>query len=155
MAAPLKYKTMDELEAAIESYKTYCAGHILKDGDGKILTDKYGAPIIMDHHPPTVTGLAYHLGFKSRQALLNYQGRAGFHDAITRAKMWVELMTEERLYDRDGQKGAQFSLHHNFRWKDDDKEDGKGEPGGGVVLLSPVLPEQEPPEPEIKGAQGQ
>lgn len=150
MAAPLKYKTVEALQEAIESYKAYCAGKTLQDADGNPMTDKHGVPIIVDAHPPTVTGLAYHLGFKSRQALINYQGRAAFNDAITRAKMWVELMTEERLYDRDGQKGAQFSLYHNFRWKDDGK-DGEGEAQSGVVLLPPVQEDPEPPHEDDTG----
>lgn len=139
MGAPLKYKTVAELESAIEDYKRYCAGKVLKGGDGEVVLDKYGAPITLDVHPPTVTGLAYHLGFKSRQALLNYQGRPAYNDAITRAKMWVELMTEERLYDRDGQRGAQFSLQHNFRWRED--KDETDEQAGGVVLLAPIAEE--------------
>lgn len=139
MGAALKYKTVVELEEAIEGYKAYCAGQVLKDKDGTVMTDKYGEPIITGNHPPTVTGLAYYLGFKSRQALLNYQGRAAYNDAITRAKMWVELMTEERLYDRDGQRGAQFSLQHNFRWREDKGEEDSS--AGGVVLLAPIAKE--------------
>lgn len=73
-----------------------------------------GLPVQVNVHPATVTGLAYALGFKSRQALLNYQGRPAFHDAITRAKMRIEAYTEERLFDRDGVNGAKFSLTNNF-----------------------------------------
>lgn len=148
MAAALKYKTAEELEKAVEAYKIYCAGHVLEDEDGNPVLDRDGVAVVIDAHPPTVTGLAYFLGFKSRQALLNYQGRAQFRDVITRAKMWVEVQTEERLYDRAGQKGAQFSLYHNFRWKDEEK--GEDTERGGVVLLAPVVqsPEKETGEGE-------
>ena len=36
-------------------------------------------------------------------------------DTITRAKARVEAYAEERLFDRDGSNGAQFSLRNNFR----------------------------------------
>lgn len=40
-------------------------------------------------------------------------------NTITRAKSMVEAYTEERLFDRDGSNGAQFSLRNNFRgWND-------------------------------------
>jgi hypothetical protein len=66
------------------------------------------------------------LGFTSRQALLNYQGRKLFHDAVTRAKTRCEEYVESRLYDRDGARGAEFSLGYNFRWaKDNAGSDGQ------------------------------
>lgn len=116
MGRPLKYKTVAELESAIEKYFKDCEGEILKDKDGNPMLDKFGQPIVYKDHPPTVTGLALALGFTNRQALLTYQGRAAFSDTITRAKARCEEYAESRLYDRDGARGAQFSLEHNFRW---------------------------------------
>ena len=73
----------------------------------------------MGAHPPTVTGLAYALGFSSRPSLLNYQGRKQFVDAVRRAKLYIESYTEERLFDRDGVNGAKFSLANNFKgWRE-------------------------------------
>lgn len=110
---PLKYKTVAELEAAIDAYFEQCKGHPL-EVNGEPIYDKYGQPVIVDVHPPTVTGLALHLGFASRQALLNYQGRKQFNDTIMRGKARVEAYAEERLFDRDGANGAKFSLVNNF-----------------------------------------
>lgn len=56
------------------------------------------------------------------QALLNYQGKKEFVDTITRAKSLVEQYTEERLFDRDGTSGAQFSLRNNFSGWNQDKQ---------------------------------
>lgn len=117
MARPPKYKTVDALQAAIDAYFEDCQGSPLVDDSGHAVTDKYGEPVIVGAHPPTVTGLALALGFASRQALLNYQGKKSFHDTITRAKSRCEEYAESRLYDRDGARGAQFSLEHNFRWR--------------------------------------
>ena len=43
-------------------------------------------------------------------------------DTITRAKTMIEAYTEERLFDRDGTSGAQFSLRNNFSgWNEETK----------------------------------
>ena len=60
--------------------------------------------------------------FASRQSLLDYQGKKEFLDTILRAKTRCEQYAEERLYDRDGTHGAQFSLRANFGWNDKPKE---------------------------------
>lgn len=116
MARPLKYKTVAELQKAIDQYFEDCEGNPLLDDEGEPYVDKHGNPLIVGRKPPTVTGLALALGFNSRQALMNYQVKKQFHDTITRAKSRCEEYAEERLYDRDGSKGAQFSLTHNFGW---------------------------------------
>lgn len=130
MARPLKYKTVDELQAAIDQYFEDCKGKPLLDDDGNAVTDKYGNPIIVDAKPPTVTGLALALGFSTRQSLINYQGKKQFLDTITRAKARCEEYAESRLYDRDGANGAQFSLKYNFRW--DTQKDAEAE---GVKII--------------------
>ena len=99
---PPKYRSREEIEALIEQYFKDCKGRILKDRDGTPILDKAGRPVILDRHPPTVTGLALALGFTNRLSLLSYQGKAEFQTAITRAKSRVEQYAEERLFDRDG-----------------------------------------------------
>lgn len=120
----LKYKTVEELQAKIDEYFNACKGEVLTDADGNALTDKYGRPIMVNAVPPTITGLALALGFRSRQALLNYQHRAEFEDAVTVAKLRVEAYVESRLFDRDGVRGAEFNLKNNFSgWRDNPGED--------------------------------
>ena len=126
---PPKYKSKEEIEEKIDAYFKECEGEILKDDAGKPILNKYGDPIYINQHPPTVTGLALALGFTSRLDLLRYQGKKEFCNTITRAKSMIEAYTEERLFDRDGSNGAQFSLRNNFegwnerqRTKLDDEE---------------------------------
>lgn len=114
---PPKYSSADEMQAAIDAYFTECEGEPLKDADGNPVLYK-GHPVIVGAKPPTVTGLALALGFASRQAMLNYQGRERFNDTITRAKSRCEAYAESRLYDKSGTTGAQFSLRCNFGWSD-------------------------------------
>lgn len=122
---PLRYKSAAEMSAAIEEYFKDCEGHVLTDSSGKTIYDKNGEPVIVGTHPPTVTGLALALGFKTRQSLLNYQARSDkFNDIITVAKSRCEEYAERRLYDRDGVNGAKFSLTNNFKgWREKPLED--------------------------------
>lgn len=111
---PPKYESKEQIEELIEQYFEACEGKILKDSEGDPVFNKFGQPVIVNQRPPTVTGLALALGFSSRQALLNYQGKKEFNDTITRAKSRIEQYAEERLFDRDGSNGAKFSLSNNF-----------------------------------------
>ena len=112
---PPKYKSKEEIEEKIEEYFKECEGEILKDDEGKPIFNKFGSPVVINQRPPTVTGLALALGFSTRLSLLNYQGKKEFMNTITRAKARVDAYAEERLFDRDGSSGAQFSLRNNFK----------------------------------------
>jgi len=77
--------------------------------------------------PYTHSGLAYFLGFESRQSLYDYGKKKKFSYIITRAKLRLEEYAETRLFDHNGNKGAEFTLRCNYGWKeekDDDKNDG-------------------------------
>lgn len=119
---PPKYKSKKEIQNKIDKYFEDCEGTVLKDDDGNPVLNKYGGVVVVGSKPPTITGLALALGFASRQALLNYEGRDEFNDTITRAKARVEQYAEERLFDREGANGAQFSLRNNFRGWNGEKE---------------------------------
>lgn len=113
------YETKEEIQEKIDEYFKSCEGEPLII-EGEVFIDKKtGEPIMINKKPYTVTGLALALGFNSRQALLNYQGRYEFNDTITRAKSRIEQYTEERLFDKDGVNGAKFSLSNNFEgWRE-------------------------------------
>ena len=116
---PPMYKTKEEIQEKIDAYFKDCKGEIVTDADGNPMIDKYGNVVRIGVRPLTITGLALALGFNSRQALLNYQGKAEFNYTITRAKAKVEQYAEERLYDKDGANGAKFSLSNNFEgWRE-------------------------------------
>lgn len=129
------------MQIVIDRYFEDCKGEPIIGDDGVPILDKFGQPFIIHQRPPTVTGtgLALALGFTSRQALLNYQAKKEFVDTVTRAKSRIEAYAEERLFDRDGQRGAEFSLKYNFRWVDEKKDDSK-ESVCGVAELPAVLP---------------
>lgn len=135
---PRKYRSVKAMEEAIDAYFRSCEGEPYVV-DGIAVTDKNGRPIIIREKPPTVTGLALALGFTGRQALLDYQARPEFADAVTRAKSMCEEYAESRLYDKDGANGAKFSLGCNFGWRDTSKEPARAEEGSSGVVLIPEV----------------
>lgn len=138
---PPIYKTANEIEGKIDAYFKECEGEILKDDNGKTVLNKFGNPVVINRKPPTVTGLALALGFTSRLDLLRYQGKEEFRNTITRAKSMVEQYAEERLFDRDGSNGAQFSLRNNFKGWDADKK--KDDSGDGKITIVNNIPRPE------------
>lgn len=104
------------MQEDIDAYFADCEGRPFTDENGSVVLNKNGSPVIVGAHPPTVTGLALWLGFKTRQSLLNYQHRSDkFNDILTVAKSKCEEYAERRLFDRDGVNGAKFSLANNFK----------------------------------------
>lgn len=70
---PPKFQSPEQMQVLIDKYFEDCKGRILYNDDGSPVLDKYGNAVIIDAHPPTVTGLALALGFNTRLSLLNYQ----------------------------------------------------------------------------------
>jgi hypothetical protein len=72
---PLKYKTVEALEEAIDAY--------------------------FQENPinPSVVELALHLGFSSRQSMYDYQEREEFSYTIKKAVSIVESIHEKRLFE--------------------------------------------------------
>lgn len=112
-----KYDSVEEMQEIIDAFFEECKGHVLTDSDGSILYNRYGEPIVVDRHPPTVAGLALALGFNSKQTLQLYRTKPvnkKFWNLIDKAFLRIEMYAEERLYDRDGVNGAKFSLSNAF-----------------------------------------
>lgn len=97
-----RFTNADDLKREVLAYFEYCEQ-----------ADKY----------LTMTGLAIALGFKSRQALVNYEKEEGYefaYEVIQYAKMKIEEDTEQRLHDPKNYNigGAIFSLKNNWGWQD-------------------------------------
>jgi hypothetical protein len=121
---PLKFKDKDDLEKRINEYFESCKGHpIFNEKTGDIICNKKGEPIMIDKHPPTMSGLAYALG-TNRRTLLNYEGRKEYERIIDDARTRVEICVEENLLSPGVARGAMFNLQNNFKnWKAEEKQD--------------------------------
>ena len=82
---------------------------------------------------PTVTGLAIHLGFTTRQALINYEEKPEFVDTIKKAKLFIEQSYEKGLLKGKNPIGYIFALK-NFGWSDRQEIKHEGLPEGPMRL---------------------
>lgn len=139
---PRKWNSTKKLEEAIEAYFESCEGTPIYDDKGRAIVFK-GAVVYKNRKPPTISGLAYWLGFQSTQSLFDYQKDERFSAIITRAKLRIESYLEERLMDRDGQRGAEFNLRCNFKWNDKQEMSNDDEKETGVIMMVPVVEEPE------------
>lgn len=88
---PLKYKTPEEMQTAIDTY-------------------------FKTAEKPTVCGLALELGFCDRSSILDYQAKNKFFPTIKKAKMRIQKYYEEYLTGHNAA-GPIFALK-NFGWRD-------------------------------------
>lgn len=65
---------------------------------------------------PSITGLAFYLGFQSRQSLYDYEKDGEFSYTIKRARLKIEAFYEQCL-TKQSPAGAIFALK-NFGWSD-------------------------------------
>ena len=116
---PLKFKTVEELQEAIDEYFTNCDNRLIQGYDEK--TNQQFAYISPE--PYTMHGLAYSLDL-SRKQLLVYKRRYQFGNAIIKARRKVAMDVERRMMEGKGATaGAIFSLKNNFGWKDESRVD--------------------------------
>ena len=93
---PALYTDPELFEAKIEQYFDQC------EEKGRI---------------PTVAGLAFELGFVSRQSLLDYEKRDGFSCAVQRARLRIEIDRSERLVSKEAYTpGLPMDLASNHGW---------------------------------------
>lgn len=128
-----RFTSAEEMQEKIDAYFASCEPELLRDGDGTPMLNKNGEPVYVGGRPMTIQGLALALGFTSRQSLLNYKAKREFVDTVTRARLRVEQYAAERLFDRDAQRGAQFTLAYGFGYARD-AEDGKNRETQGVKI---------------------
>jgi len=95
------------------------------------IIDKYFKECEENEEYPSVSGLAYSLGL-SRQGLLNYENsllngrlksldssaKGEIVDTIKRAKSFVEMCYEQRLFANGNPAGTIFTLKNNYKWVD-------------------------------------
>ena len=76
---------------------------------------------------PTVTGLAFALGFADRRSFYDYEKREGFSHIVKRARLLVENGYERQLQTGAKATGAIFALK-NMGWSDSRQIEHQGIP---------------------------
>jgi len=125
---PLKYKTVQELETAIQGYFDWCDNRT-----SSVYVKGLGDNIdISNPAPYTMSGLALALGV-DRNTILSYGRNDLYSPHIKAARARVEQDVEQRLMEGKNQAGAIFNLKNNFGWVDKQEIDNKHE------IVQPIL----------------
>ena len=114
---PLKYKSVTELQEKIDEYFESRKPEIINDINGHPMRDKNGHPIY-ELNPPTITGLALHLGFCSRQSFYNYEAKKDFLDTIKKARLRCEQYVENALMSNKVAPASGIFILKNYNWTD-------------------------------------
>lgn len=131
---PLKYKTVEALETAIEEYFQLQDNRIQQ-----VYSAKQDAVLEMVNPAPyTMSGLARAMGI-DRDTLINYASKEEYFGAIKAARERVHEDVEQRLMEKQAT-GAIFNLKNNFGWKDKTETDITS--GGNPIQI--YIPEKLP-----------
>ncbi|MDV7992075.1 terminase small subunit [Rhodococcus sp. IEGM 1374] len=141
---PLKYKTVAELDAAIEAYFDECDPHLaermINVGVKEDGSPQYGLRRVMTEPKPyTVSGLARSMGI-DRDTLINYRKRDAFFGSIAAAYDRVHEYTETQLFGKSSS-GASFSLKNNWGYQDRHQVDNDS-PQREIPLLQGLAPDE-------------
>lgn len=125
-----KFMSPEHLQCMVNEYFESCNGPLI-DKWGQLVYDKGGNLVKVQVKPYTLSGLALYLGV-STQTLKKYReglvddfldelyaetdDRLTFAKVVMTAKQTIEAYAEGRLYDKDGQRGAQFVLDCCYNW---------------------------------------
>lgn len=125
-----KFMSPEHLQCMVNEYFESCNGPLI-DKWGQLVYDKGGNLVKVQVKPYTLSGLALYLGV-STQTLKKYReglvddlldelyaetdDRLTFAKVVMKAKQTIEAYAEGRLYDKDGQRGAQFVLDCCYNW---------------------------------------
>lgn len=121
---PLRFKNKEELQDKINEYLNNLPTY------KKVITNK----ISLDIPIPTITGLAYHLGFESRQSFYDYESYEEFSYTIKRARLFIESEYEKQL-QIGNTTGAIFALK-NMGWIDKTTTDNEHRIVDGIDIKS-------------------
>jgi len=104
------FQTPELLQEAIDKY--------IKSPPTKTITTDSGT---YERPYLTISGLAYQLGFESRQSFYDYENRVGFSYTIKRARLFIEDYYESNLTNQSCT-GSIFALK-NMGWKSEAQDD--------------------------------
>lgn len=131
--APRKWKSVEAMQKAIETYFAKCESRVRVEIVGP--PNNRQAMSVLNPEPPTVLGLALSLDLTS-EGLREYGERPEFTATVQKAKARIAATIERRMMDGDGWgPGHIFSLKNNFGWKDYQTIEATGKGGGPILII--------------------
>lgn len=114
------FTTDRQLKALIATYFKYIKGEFHIEDlpvKGKSFADT-ASKKVWDREPeaPTISGLAHHLGFDSREAFNQYELSGEFASTLKRSRLRIEAEYEKKLHQQPST-GAIFALK-NLGWNE-------------------------------------
>ena len=107
-----------------------CKEYIENCPDSRIVTVTEKGDVIKVPHP-TITGLAIHLGYESRQSCYDLEKSSTFSYIIKKYRMYIEKNYENLLLDKTA--GAIFALK-NMGWSDKQEINQTGEMDNNINI---------------------
>jgi hypothetical protein len=96
--------------------------------------EQYFDGLDKDKEVPSVAGLAFELGFASRNALWEYEQKPEFSDTIKRAKLRMEVDRTKRLLSSGTPTaGIIFDLTNNYGWRNPQHHKHSGDEDGPPI----------------------
>ena len=130
---PSRYKTPEDMEEAIDTYFESCVPILKRNNEGTAIVNKAGFPVY-DLNPPTITGLAIHLGYESRQSIYdNEKKNDEFSYIIKRARLRCENYLEKHGLTGDIPAAMAIFVLKNYGWTDKQEVEHSG--GLNVIRL--------------------
>lgn len=109
---PPIFDTEEALQNKVEEYFEHIKGDFHYEAKGEEDVKVWDRP----SEKPTLTGMAFFLGFESRQSIYDYEKSGQFSYTIKRARLRIESSYEQHLLTPVST-GAIFALK-NFGWSD-------------------------------------
>ncbi|MGN0016032.1 MAG: terminase small subunit [Candidatus Avelusimicrobium sp.] len=128
---PALYKTPQEMQVKIDEYFKLSEPKILRV-EGEVMRDKNGNPLF-EYNPPTVSGMALHLGFCDRASMYDYAKKPEFTHTIKMAVTRIEQYAENAILTNSKPVGAIFWLK-NHGWRAEEQREDKTKFEGSVTV---------------------
>jgi len=113
MRNPLpKFPSAAYLNELIATYFTYIEveASVGENQDNEVKEKSKQKSSNKQPEPATITGLALHLGFNSREQFEQYETKGKFATCIKRARLQIETIYEKKLHQQSSAAGAIFAL---------------------------------------------
>lgn len=130
------FKNVKQFQKLIDAYFESLEPEFVRDGEGNMIFDKTGSPVMTERKPATLASMAYAVGLSSKEELTRLEESEEYKETVKRALLRTEAYIERMLFDKAASGGAKYLLKESFGYEQ--CEDTEREGDGGVVILPTI-----------------